>query len=61
MKSRSGFGWLQLLAGILLVALGIFAFRDPALALKGVVIVCGLAEHIFILRGVFLDFLRYRI
>ena len=46
MKSRSGFGWLQLLAGVLLVALGIFAFRDPALALKGVVIVCGLAAII---------------
>lgn len=46
MKSRSGFGWLQLLVGVLFIVLGILTFRDPYLALKGVVIACGLAAII---------------
>ena len=38
MRRRSGFGWLELVAGILLIALGIWAFMDPGLALAGMVI-----------------------
>ena len=43
MRRRSGFGWLQLLIGILLIVLGIWAFTDPDLALTGMVVACGIA------------------
>lgn len=46
MSRRSGFGWLQLLIGILLIVLGIWAFTDPDLALTGMVIACGIAAII---------------
>lgn len=46
MRSRSGFGWLQFLIGILLIVLGIWAFTDPDLALTGMVVACGLAAII---------------
>lgn len=46
MSRRSGFGWLQLLIGILLIVLGIWAFADPDLALTGMVIACGIAAII---------------
>lgn len=46
MRRRSGFGWLQLLIGILLIVLGIWAFSDPYLALTGMVVACGIAAII---------------
>ena len=46
MRRRSGFGWLQLLIGILLIVLGIWAFTDPDLALTGMVVACGIAAII---------------
>lgn len=35
MRRRSGFGWLELGVGIVLIGLGIFAFAEPELALTG--------------------------
>lgn len=46
MRRRSGFGWLELVAGILLIALGIWAFMDPGLALAGMVFAYGVAAII---------------
>ena len=43
MKRRSGFGWLELVIGALLIVLGIWAFLDPDLALTGMVAAFGLA------------------
>lgn len=43
MRRRSGFGWFQLLIGIVLIVLGIWAFADPEQALKGMVIAYGFA------------------
>lgn len=43
MKSRSGFGWLELVLGILLIVLGVWVFVDPGLALRGMVYACGVA------------------
>lgn len=43
MRRRSGFGWLALLSGILLIVLGIWAFANPAFALAGMVFVYGVA------------------
>lgn len=43
MRRRSGFGWLELALGILLIVLGIWVFADPALALTGMILACGAA------------------
>lgn len=43
MRRRSGFGWLELVLGILLIALGIWAFLEPDRALTGMAIAFGLA------------------
>ncbi len=43
MKRRSGFGWLELAIGILLIVLGILAFVKPDLILTGLVVVYGIA------------------
>lgn len=43
MRRRSGFGWLELVIGILLIGLGVLAFARPALALTGMVFVYGIA------------------
>lgn len=43
MKRRSGFGWLELVAGLLLIALGILIFVKPGFALSGLVFLYGLA------------------
>ena len=43
MKQKSGFGWLELILGILLVILGIFSMINPNTALTGIVIVYGIA------------------
>ncbi len=42
MINRSGFGWIELLEGILLIALGIFSFVRPGSILSGLVVVYGL-------------------
>ena len=42
MKRRSGFGFLELIIGILLIVLGIFTFINPGHALTGLVFVYGL-------------------
>lgn len=41
MRRRSGFGWLELIIGIALVLLGIWALVDPVMALKGIAFVYG--------------------
>ena len=46
MKRRSGFGWLELVIGILLIALGVWAFADPGLTLTGMVLAYGVAAVI---------------
>ena len=43
MRRRSGFGWLELVIGIVLIALGIWAFARPELALAGMVFLYGIA------------------
>lgn len=43
MKRRSGFGWLELLIGILLIGLGVWAFLRPDQALTGMALVFGIA------------------
>lgn len=42
MRRRSGFGWFELLIGILLVILGVFTLFRPGSALTGVVLAYGL-------------------
>ena len=46
MRRHSGFGWLELIIGILLVVLGIWALAAPGIALKGMVFAYGLAAVI---------------
>ncbi len=43
MKRRSGFGWVELILGIALIALGVLAFAKSDLALTGMVFVYGIA------------------
>ncbi len=43
MRRKFGFGWLELILGILLVILGIFSMINPNTALTGIVIVYGIA------------------
>ena len=42
MRKRNGFGWLELIEGILLIILGIYTFTRPEEMLTGVVMVYGL-------------------
>lgn len=42
MRRRSGFGWLELIIGIVLVLLGLWALLDPMTALKGMAFVYGI-------------------
>ena len=42
MKRENGFGWSELLVGVLLVLLGIFAFARPESMLTGAVVVYGI-------------------
>ena len=42
MRRRSGFGWSELVEGLLLVLLGIFSFVKPDSMLTGVVVIYGL-------------------
>ena len=41
MKRRSGFGWLELIEGVLLIALGCYTFVRPDRALTGFVVAYG--------------------
>lgn len=43
MRRRSGFGWLELAIGIILIALGVLAFAKPDLALTSLVFAYGVA------------------
>ena len=45
MRRRSGFGWLELITGILLIILGIFTFVRPFRALSSFVIASGLPVY----------------
>jgi len=44
MTKKSKFGWLELILGILLILLGIYAFTNPSTALTTVVIIYGLVS-----------------
>ena len=46
MKRRSGFGWLELIIGILLILLGVFTLIRPGAALTGLVVVYGIVALI---------------
>ena len=46
MSRRSGFGWLELVVGILLIALGLLALIKPEVALTGMVFVYGVVAVI---------------
>ena len=46
MKSRSSFGWLELIIGILLILLGVFTIVKPGVALTGLVVVYGIVALI---------------
>ena len=46
MRGHSGFGWLELVIGIVLIMLGVFAFAAPDLALTGLVFAYGIAAVI---------------
>ena len=49
MKRRSGYGWLEIIMGILLILLGLFTILRPSAALEGVVMVYGI---IAVLTGI---------
>lgn len=42
MRRRTGYGWMELIIGILLIILGIFTLMKPGSTLTGVVIIYGL-------------------
>ena len=46
MKKLSGFGWLELAVGILLVILGIWAFMNPQMAMTGMIFAYGIVAII---------------
>ena len=57
MRRKTGFGWLELILGIVLVILGIYSFAKPESALTGVVIcygivavVTGVADILFYIK-----------
>lgn len=41
MRRHSGFGWLELIIGILFVVLGVWTFTDPIHALASMVFIFG--------------------
>lgn len=58
MKRRSGFGWFELIVGILLVVFGVYTLVHPGRTLTGIVIlygliavVTGIADIVFFVRG----------
>ena len=61
MRRRSGFGWLELAIGIILIALGILVFLKPDLALTGMVFAYGIAAVVMGIADIvlFIEFQRY--
>ncbi len=43
MRGRSGFGWIEIITGILLIVLGIMICAEPSVVMTGFVILCGIA------------------
>lgn len=43
MRKRFGFGWMELITGVLLIALGIFTFVRPDGILTGIVVIYGVS------------------
>ena len=43
MSRRSGFGWLELAIGVILIVLGVLAFAQPDFALTSLVFAYGVA------------------
>ena len=41
MSRRSGYGWLELIIGVVLIFLGLFTFANPGRTLTGLMIACG--------------------
>ena len=54
MRRRSGFGWLELVIGIVLIGLGVLAFARPDLALTGLVFAYGVAAVVMGVADIFL-------
>ncbi|MDL2258428.1 DUF308 domain-containing protein [Eubacteriales bacterium OttesenSCG-928-K08] len=57
MTRKSSFGWFELVLGVLLVALGIYTFTNPSIALSGIVfifsllaILSGISDIVFYVR-----------
>lgn len=57
MKSRSAFGWGELIIGIILMVLGFFTFARPSSALTGIVfvygilaVITGIADSVFYVK-----------
>ena len=46
MRNRSGFGWLELVIGILLIVLGVLSFVTPGYVITVLVFICGAAAII---------------
>lgn len=61
MRRRSGYGWLELVIGIILIVLGIFAFAKPGLALTSMVFAYGIAAVIMGVADIilFIEMERY--
>lgn len=61
MRRRSGFGWLELAIGMILIALGILALARPDLALTGLVFVYGIAAVVMGVADIilFIEMERY--
>ena len=58
MKNRSGFGWLEFIIGVILIALGVFTFASPGAALTGfavaygvIAVVMGVADIVLYVRA----------
>lgn len=61
MRRRSGFGWLELIIGIVLIVLGVLAFAKPGLALTGLTFAYGIAVVVMGVADIvlFLEVERY--
>lgn len=61
MRRRSGFGWLELAIGIVLIVLGVLVFVKPALVLTGMVFAYGIAAVVMGIADIilFIEVQRY--
>ena len=48
MKRKNGFGWSELIVGVLLILLGIFAFIRPESMLTGAVVIYGVIAIVMV-------------